>query len=107
MMKNYDELVKINNNPNWRYFDEHSFRTVIIGVLGSVRTNMILNLIKHQRTDIDKMSKIHYLSTKRKSRNQKIYKKVKSIDYSQAIYDVHENLEEYKPTKKINVNSLR
>ena len=79
MMKNYDELVIINNNPNWPYFDEHSFRTVIIGVLGSVRTNMILNLIKHQRTDIDKMSKIHYLSTKRKSRNQKIYKKVKSI----------------------------
>ena len=75
MMKNYDELVIINNNPNWPYFDEHFFRTVIIGVLGSVRTNMILNLIKHQRTDIDKMSKIHYLSTKRKSRNQKILKK--------------------------------
>ena len=75
MMKNYDELVIINNNPNWPYFDEHSFRTVIIGVLGSIRTNMILNLIKHQRTDIDKMSKIHYLSTKRKSRNQKIFKK--------------------------------
>ena len=48
MMKNYEESVKISNNPNWPYFDEHSFRTVIIGVLGSGRTNVILNLIKHQ-----------------------------------------------------------
>ena len=45
MMKNYDQSVEINQDG-----------------LGSGKTNVLLNLIKHQRTDIDKllyMSKIH------------------------------------------------
>ena len=84
MRKNSDELVKINDNLNWPYVPDPPFRILIIGGLGSCRTNVLLNLIKHQRTDIDKMSKIHlnqsinYLLTKRKSSNQNI-KKFKSI----------------------------
>ena len=39
-MKNYDESAEINHNPNWPYI-------LIIGGLGSTKTNVLLNLIKH------------------------------------------------------------
>ena len=48
MMKNYDQSVEINHNPNWSYILDHPYRILIIG--GSE----LLNLIKHQRPDIDK-----------------------------------------------------
>ena len=47
MMKNYDQSVEINHNPNWPYIAEHPYRILIIGRSGSGKTNMILNLIKH------------------------------------------------------------
>ena len=47
-MKNYDQSVEINHNPNWSYIPDHPYRILIIG--GSE----LLNLIKHQRPDIDK-----------------------------------------------------
>ena len=46
MMKNYDQSVKINHNPNWPYVPDHPYRILIIGGSGSGKTNMILNLIK-------------------------------------------------------------
>ena len=55
MMKNYDESVEIKHNPNWPYIPDHSYRTLIIGSLGSGKTNVLLNLIKHQQSDIDKI----------------------------------------------------
>ena len=36
-MKNYDQSVKINHNPNWPYI----YRIVIIGGSGSSKTNVI------------------------------------------------------------------
>ena len=42
MMKNYDESVKISHNPNWPYIPDHPYRTLIIGGLGSGKTNMLL-----------------------------------------------------------------
>ena len=36
MMKNYDESVEIDHNPNWSYIPDHFFRTLIIGGSGSV-----------------------------------------------------------------------
>ena len=54
-MKNYDESVKINHNPDWSYIPDHPYRILIIGGSGSRDTNALLNLIKHQRTDIDKI----------------------------------------------------
>ena len=36
MMKNYDESVEIDHNPNWPYIPDHFFRTLIIGGSGSV-----------------------------------------------------------------------
>ena len=54
MIKNYDQSVEINHNANWPYIPDHSYRILIIGGSGSGKTYVLLNLIKHQRTDIDK-----------------------------------------------------
>ena len=55
MIKNYDQLVEINDNPNWPYIPGNSYRISIFGGLVSGETNMLLSLIKHQRSDIDKI----------------------------------------------------
>ena len=55
MMKNYDESVKINCNPNWPYIHNHPDKISIICGSGSGKTNVLLNLTKHQRPDINKM----------------------------------------------------
>ena len=69
---------------------------------------MLLNLIKHQGQDINKV----YLYIKDPFKSSKyqllingrgkvwIKKKKIFIDYSQAIDDVYENLEDYDPTKE-------
>ena len=54
-MKNYDESVKINHNPNWPYIPDHPYRVLVADGLGSGKTNVLLNLITHQRPDIDKI----------------------------------------------------
>ena len=55
MMKNYDNLVEINHNPKWPYIPDHAHRILIIGGSGSGKTDVLLNLIKHQRPDIVKI----------------------------------------------------
>ena len=55
MMKNYGQSVKINHNPNWPYIPDHPYRIVIIGGLGSDKTNVLFNFLKNQRPDIDKI----------------------------------------------------
>ena len=55
MMKNYDESVKMNCNRNWPFILDHCYRISIIGGSGSGKTNVILNLIKHQLLAIDKI----------------------------------------------------
>ena len=54
-MKNYDQSVEINHNPNWSCIPDHRFRILVIGGWGSGKTNVLLNLIKHQRPDFDKI----------------------------------------------------
>ena len=54
-MKNYDQSVEINHNPNRPYIPDHRYRILIIGSLGSGKTIVLLNLIKHQQPDIDKI----------------------------------------------------
>ena len=54
-MKNYDQTVEINHNPNWLYVIDHPYRILIIDGSGSGKTNVLLNLIKHQQPDIDKI----------------------------------------------------
>ena len=60
IMKNYYESVAINHNPNCAFVPDYSYRILVIGRPGSGKTNMLLNLIKHQRPDIYKS----YLSVK-------------------------------------------
>ena len=53
-MKNYDESIKVNQNPDWIYTPNHPYRFLITGGTGSGKTNVLLNLIKNQRPDIGK-----------------------------------------------------
>ena len=54
MMKNYDQSVEINHDPNWPYITDHPYKILIIVGLGSGKTSALLKLIRHQRPDIDK-----------------------------------------------------
>ena len=49
MNKNCHELVKINRNTNWTSLPKHFNHWYS----GSSKANMLLNLIKHQQTDIE------------------------------------------------------
>ena len=110
MMKNYDQSFEINHNPNWSYIPNHPYRILIIGGSRSGKTNVLLNLIKHQRPDIDKIyfyvkdpfkSKYQFLINRREKAGIEKLKNPKAlIDYSQTIDHVYENLEDYNPTKK-------
>ena len=60
MVKSCDQSVEINHNPNWLYIPNHPYRILIIGSLGSGKTNVLLNLTKHQQPGIDKV----YLTSK-------------------------------------------
>ena len=48
MMKNYNEPVEINHNPNWPHIPDHCYSALIIGGSVSCKTNVLLNLIKRQ-----------------------------------------------------------
>ena len=54
MIKNYAQWVEINHNPNRLYISDHLYRILIIGGSGSGKINVLFNLIKNQRPDIDK-----------------------------------------------------
>ena len=110
MLNNYDESVEINRNPNWLYILDHSYRILIMGGSGSDKINMLLNLIKYQRPDVDKIhlyvkdpfkSNYQLFINKREKVGIKKFKNAKAfIDQSQTIDDVYEKLEDYNPTKK-------
>ena len=53
MMENYDESVEINHNPNWFYLLDNPYRILIVGSLRSGKTNLLLNLVKNKRPNID------------------------------------------------------
>ena len=54
-MENYDQSIEINDNRYWPYIPDHPYRILITGVSGSGKTNVLLNVIKHERPDIDKI----------------------------------------------------
>ena len=96
-MKNFDELDKINQNPNQLYNSEDHYRILIIRGSGSGKTNVLLNLIKHQ-LDLDKIqlsvkdtykSKDHLLIKKSGEAKTKHLQNPKAfIDYFQSIDDI-------------------
>ena len=110
MMKSYDQSVEINNNLNWPFIPDHSYRILITDGSGSGKTNVLLNLIKHQRPDIDNIylyvkdsfeSKYQLLINRREKVGTRMLKNLKAfIDDSQTIDDVYEHLEDYDPIKK-------
>ena len=55
MMKNYDESIEINHNPNIPYIPDHPYKVLFMNGSGSGKANAFLNLIKHQRPDIGKI----------------------------------------------------
>ena len=112
-MKNYDTSVEINHNLNWPYISYHRHRILIIVGSGSGKTNVLLNLIKHQRPDIDKIylyikdpskSKYPLLINELEKVGSENSKNPKAfINYSQTIDNVYENFEDFNPTKKSRV----
>ena len=53
MTKNYQQSFKINHNLIWPDIPDHPYKILIIGGSRSGKINVLLNLIKHQRLDID------------------------------------------------------
>ena len=94
MTKNYNQSVEINHNLNWSYISDHPYRIIIIACSSSGKANMVLNLIKNQRPDVDKIylhAKYSFKSKYQlfiKGREKVETKKVKTpkacIDYSQT-----------------------
>ena len=109
-MKCYDQSVEINHNSNWPYIPDHPYRTLIFGGSGSGKTNVLLNLIKHQRPDIGKIyldikdpfeQKYQLLINAIVKVGTEVLKNPKAfIDYSQTNDYVYESLEDYNPTMK-------
>ena len=98
-MENYDQSIETNHNLSWPYIFDHLYRILIIGGSGSGKTYLLLNLIKNQRPDIDKIylyvknsfkSKHQLLINRREKVGIKKLKNLKAfIDYSQTIDDVY------------------
>ena len=98
MIKNYDKSVKINHNPSCPYIPDHPYKILIIVRSESGKTIVLLNLIKHQRPNIDKIylyikepfeSKYQLLINERKKvAIKKLNNEKAFIDYPQTIDDV-------------------
>ena len=103
MMKNYDQSDEINHNSNCLYIPDHPYIILIIGGSGSEKINVLLNLVKHQQPNIDKIyvyvkdsfeSKYQLLINGREKLGTENLKNAQTID------NIYENLEDYSPTKK-------
>ena len=106
-MINFDDYANENrteHNKNWPYIPDHPYRILIIGDSGSVKTNLLLNLIENQ-PDIDKIylcskdpceSKYRYLINKRESVGINHFNDPKAfIYYSNDMHDVYKNINDY------------
>ena len=111
-MINFDDYVnenKTEHNKTWPDVPDHPYRILIIGSLGSGKTNLLLNLIENQ-PDIDKIylyakdpyeSKYQYLINKREGVGITYFNNPKAfIEYSDNMHDVYKNIDEYNPDKE-------
>ena len=109
-MINFDEYTnenKTEHNSNWRYIPDHPYRAVVVGGLGSEKTNLLFNLLNNQ-PDIGKIylyakdpyeAKYQYLINKREKVGLNHFKDPKAfIEYSNDMQDVYKNIE--NPGKK-------
>ena len=110
-MINFDNCVnenKTKHNKNWSYIPDHPYKILIIGGLGSGKTNLLLNLIENQ-SEIDKIylytkdpseSKYQYLINKREVVVINHFNNPKAfIEYSNDMHDVYKNIDEYNLDK--------
>ena len=98
MMRYYDESQS-KSRSNWPYIPDHRYRILITDGSGWGKTNVLLNLIKHQQPDIGQIylcvrdpikSKYQLPMNNKEKVGIKILKNPKAfIDYSQTIDDVY------------------
>ena len=111
-MINFDDIVSENktvHNKNWPSIPDHPYRILIIGGLGSGKTNALINLINEQN-DIDKIylyardlnePKYKILIKKRKDAGIKHLNDPNAfIECSNTMDDVYENINDYNPIRK-------
>ena len=109
-MMNFDNNVnenKATHNKKWPYIPDHPYRILIIGGLGSGKTNLLLNLIENQ-SDIDKIylheteaDEAKYQSLINKREGVDHFNDPKSfIEYSNDVHDVYKNIDEYNLNKE-------
>ena len=111
-MINFDYYANENrtgHNKNWPCIPDHPYRILIIGGSRSGKTNLLLNLIENE-TDIDKIYiyakdpyewKYQYLINKRESVGINHFDDPKAfIVYSNDMYDVYKNVNDYNPDKE-------
>ena len=114
-MINLDNIVNNNNekhNEKWPYIPDHPYRILIIGGLGSGKTNTLLHLI-NEKKDIDKIylsakdlseSKYEYLIRNRKTAGIKHLNDSKSfIECSNTMNDVYGKMDNYNPNRKTRI----
>ena len=104
-MINYHYIKKENtqeNNPNWSQILDHPYRKLIARGSGFGNTNMLLDMIKQQNDDnysaidnilrIPMKQNIHIILKKLKIVVLKRLKHAKTIEYSNNMQDVYENM---------------
>ena len=106
---NYFNENKTEHNKNWPYIPDHPCRILIIGGSRYGKTNVSLNLIEKQ-PDIDKIylyakdpyeAEYQYLINKRECVGIDHFKDPKAfIEYSNDMYDVYKNIDEYNIDKE-------
>ena len=112
-MINFDDYThenKIQHNLNWSYIPHHPYKILIIGGSRSGKTTPLLNLINNQ-PDIDKIylyakdpyeAKYQYLINKREKVGLDHFDDPKAfVEYSNDIQNVHKNVDNYNPRKKV------
>ena len=114
-MLNLDNItneIKKEHNKKWPYIPDHLYRILIIGGLGSGKTNELLNLI-NQQDHIDKT--YLYASNLSEPKYEFLIKKCKDAgikhlndpdaftECSNTMDDIYENVDDYNPNwqKKI------
>ena len=111
-MINLDSITNENNkdhNEKWPYIPNNPYRTLIIVVSGSGKTNALLHLINKQN-DIDKIHlyardlnkpKYQFLIEKRKNIGIKYFNDPNAfIECSDMMDDVYENIDDYNLRRK-------
>ena len=104
----YNNENKTEHNLKWPYTLDLPYRIPVIGGSGSGKTNAVLNLINNQ-PDIDKIYlyakdpyeiKYQYLINKREKLGLDHFDDPKAfMEYSNDMYDVYKNIEDYNPGK--------